>query len=102
VDALLLAFTAIVTFARTMLPRGLRPLATEETCRTLTVVTWLLALAATVTSLSTGTVVPNVSFGWSSSRVTALLAAGRVKVSHSWHIWDVWTIECEEMTPNRH
>jgi len=33
-----------------MLPRGLRPLATEVACRTIPVVTLLLAFAAVVTS----------------------------------------------------
>jgi len=45
-----------------ILPRGLRPLATEETCRTLPVGTLLLAFTASVTFPRTETVVPNNSF----------------------------------------
>jgi len=59
-----------------MLPRGLRPLATDSSCRTLPVSALLLALATTVTSPRAGTVVPFTSSGWSSSRVTAVSTAG--------------------------
>jgi len=82
-----------------MLPRGLRPLATEGACRTLPVVALLLTLAAILTFAGTRTVVPGVSSGWSSLVASAVLAAGHVKSSHSWQLADVWTIECEEMSP---
>jgi len=48
--------------ARPLLPRGLRPLATGNLCRTLLVVALLLTLAASVTSQRPEAVVPNASW----------------------------------------
>jgi len=84
-----------------MLPRGLRPLATEETCRTNKVVTLLLAFAAILTFPGTRMVVPFVSSRWSFLVVSAVLAVGHTKGSHSWQLGDVLTIECQEMASKR-
>jgi len=69
-----------------MLPRGLRPLATDSYCRTNKVVTLLLAFRGHLTSPSSGMVVPDVSSGRSLLVASAVLAAGSVKGSHSWQL----------------
>ena len=98
-----LTFAASVRFSSFMLPRGLRPLATEDFCRPLPVVTLLLTFTAFVTSPHpttwnsfTGAIDLSIRL---ECDLAASFAVCLVNTSHSTPTMPVQSHECESLTP---